>query len=83
MLFWHFNTKILTKRLNIFGVGLVYLIPGMKLYDILWRNAFYSTTSYRTFPGKMLGSVLTSEDVVSLRIELERVDVNLVAEVIA
>jgi hypothetical protein len=79
VLFRHFNAKSLTERFDVVCVVFIYLITGMEFYYVPRRDAFHDMTTYRAFPGQMLGSVLASEDVVSLRVQFERVDIDLVA----
>ena len=76
--FRHFNTKSITERFDIVCIVFIYLVAGMEIYHLSCGDAFYDTTAYLAFPGKMLASVLASEDVVSLRVQFERVDIHLV-----
>jgi hypothetical protein len=59
--FRHFDAKFLTKRLNIRGVVIVYLVPSMKFYYLLRRYAFHNAAAYCALPGKMLCPILTTE----------------------
>lgn len=74
MFFRHFDAKFFTKRLNIRGVVIVYLVPSMKFYYLLRRYAFHNAAADNAFPGKMLCPILTAENVVPLSIKFERVD---------
>ena len=67
------------RGLNIRGVVIVYLVPSIKFYYLLWRDAFHNAAVYDAFPGKMLCPILTTEYVVPLSIKFERVDIDLMA----
>ena len=46
MLLRHFNPKSITERFDIVCIVFIYIVTGMEIYYLRWRNAFYSMTKY-------------------------------------